>query len=77
MLNELWTTGLTTMSVGMGIVFTFLVILIFAIVIAAKCISAIDKLFPPIVENAKPAKKTKAADDSEIAIAIAAAVAQA
>ncbi len=73
---QIWTTGVTTMSVGMGIVFSFLVILIFAIMIMARCVALIDKLFPPVVEETKTAKKIKTSDDSEVAVAIAAAIAQ-
>ena len=77
MLNvELWTTGLTTMIVGMGIVFSFLVILVFAINIMVKCVEVVNKLCPLPVEEVKTTKKITKSDDSEIAIAIAVALAQ-
>jgi len=74
---SLWTTGLTSMSVGMGIVFSFLVILIFAIMIMTKCIAYINKICPVVVPEVKTAKKVSATDDSEVALAIAIAMAQA
>lgn len=71
MLNaDLWATGLTTMCVGMGIVFSFLVILVFAIFIMSKCIAFIDKICPVPTEAPK-AKKAATSDESEIALAIA------
>lgn len=76
MLNpELWMTGGTTMLVGMGIVFSFLVILVFAIMIMAKCVAIINKLCPLPIEEVK-APKVKASDDAEIALAIAVAAAR-
>ncbi len=77
MLNpELWTEGGITMLVGMGIVFSFLVLLVFAMLIMAKCVTLINKLCPLPVEEVKT-KTTKTSDDSEIALAIAIAGAQA
>ena len=77
MLEEsLWATGLTTMVVGMGIVFSFLVILVFAINIMVKCVEVVNKWFPLPVEEPKTSKKTAKSDDSEVAIAIAVAMAQ-
>ena len=73
MLNaELWLQGGTTMLVGMGIVFSFLVVLVFAMSIMTKCVMFINKLCPEIIEEPKKIKKT-ASDDSEIAAAIAVA----
>ena len=69
-----WATGLTTMVVGMGIVFSFLTILVFAINIMVKCVEVVNRLCPLPVEEPKTAKKTT--DDSEIAIAIAVAASQ-
>lgn len=73
---NIWIQGLTTMLVGMGIVFTFLVILVFAIFILAKCVAVIDKICPVAVPVAKIVKKTSSSDDSEVAVAIAVAMAQ-
>ena len=73
MLNaELWTQGGITMVVGMGIVFSFLVILVFAMHIMTKCVQFINKICPEAVEAPKNAKKATS-DDSEIAAAIAVA----
>ena len=73
---NLWATGLTTMVVGMGIVFSFLVILVFAINIMVKCVEVVNKLCPLPVEEPKMAKKAIKSDDSAIAIAIAVAASQ-
>ena len=67
---SLWATGLTTMVVGMGIVFSFLVILVFAINIMVKCVEVINRLCPLPVETPKVVKKT-GTNDAEIALAIA------
>ena len=73
---SLWATGLTTMVVGMGIVFSFLVIMVFAINIMVKCVEVVNKLCPLPVEVEKTTKKSAKSDDSEVAIAIAVAMAQ-
>ena len=70
-----WATGLTTMVVGMGIVFSFLAILVFAINIMVKCVEVVNKLCPLPVEEPKGSKKAAKTDDSEVAIAIAVAMA--
>ena len=67
---SLWATGLTTMVVGMGIVFSFLVILVFAINIMVKCVEVVNRLCPLPAEEPKAVKKS-ASDDSAIALAIA------
>jgi len=74
MLNaELWAQGGVTMIVGMGIVFSFLVILVFAMLIMTKCVLFINKICPEAVEEPKKVKKAAASDDSETALAIAVA----
>ena len=69
--TTLWITGLTTMLVGMGIVFSFLIILVFAINIMTKCINIINKLCPLPIEETKTKSIKKISDDSEIALAVA------
>lgn len=69
---QLWAQGSTTLLIGMGIVFTFLVILIFAIMISAKVVTLIDRLFPPLKEETKSSKKSST-DESEVALAVAVA----
>ena len=74
MLNpEVWITGGTTMAVGMGIVFSFLVILVFAMLIMSSVVGWLNKVCPVATPVEKQIKKT-ATDDSAIAIAIAAAM---
>ena len=76
MLNpELWATGSTAMAVGMGIVFSFLVILIFAISVMAKVVSIINKFSPVVVPEAKTTNN-KTTDDADVALAIAVAMSQ-
>ena len=76
MLNaELWIQGGTTMAVGMGIVFSFLVILVFSMLIMSNVVAWLNKVCPLPVAEVKQAKKATT-DDSEIAVAIAVAMAQ-
>ena len=77
MLNpDLWAQGGTTMLVGMGIVFSFLVILVFAIMVLAKCVQFIDKICPVIEDAPKKVANKATSDDSEVALAIALVKAQ-
>ena len=69
--SSLWATGLTTMVVGMGIVFSFLVLLIFAMLIMTKCVAFVNKICPVAVAESKKTAKVSASDDSEVAAAIA------
>ena len=76
MLNpEVWITGGTTMAVGMGIVFSFLVIMVFAMLIMSNVVAWLNKVCPLPVAEVKQVKKATT-DDSEIAVAIAIAMAQ-
>lgn len=60
------------MFIGMGIVFSFLVIMIFAMNIGCKVIQILNKYFPEEIKETTPNKKKKqTTDDTEIAIAIA------
>ena len=68
MLNE----GLTTMATGMGTVFSFLIILWFAVSMMGKIVGYLNKIFPEAVENTKTIVN-KVYADVETAIAIAAA----
>jgi sodium pump decarboxylase gamma subunit len=71
---ELLQDGLLVMCIGMGIVITFLVIMVFAIEIMHKIIEKLNVIFPPEVkeEVKKVAKAKRPTDEEQIAIAIAA-----
>lgn len=63
--------GLIVALMGMGTVFSFLLILVFAMVITAYVLRQIGKIFPEqTVEISSP--KSKNSSDEEIAVAIAA-----
>ena len=67
--------GLVIMLTGMGVVFSFLIILIFAMLIMANIMKLLNKLFPEAVPEQKTSKpKRLGKDEEEIAIAIAVAV---
>ena len=68
MLND----GIATMAVGMGTVFSFLIILWAVVAFLGVVVGYLNKLFPAEVQPVKTAVKT-AAGDLEVAIAIAAA----
>ena len=63
--------GLIVALMGMGTVFSFLLILVFAMSITAYILKQIGKIFPEEkIEAASP--KIKTSSDEEIAVAIAA-----
>ena len=72
---EALSTGATAMTVGMGIVFSFLVVLVFAMLIMSNVVAWLNKVCPLPVTEVKQVKKATT-DDSEVAIAIAVAMAQ-
>ena len=75
-LIEVFNEGLAVMCVGMGTVFTFLCILIFAMTIMSKAVAKLNEIWPePVPQVAGGAKKkATTGDDSEIAAAIVAAM---
>ena len=75
MLNpEVWVQGGTTMAVGMGIVFSFLVIMVFAMLIMSSVVGWLNKVCPVAMPVEKQVKKATSNDDSAIAVAIAVAM---
>ena len=69
--------GCAIMLLGMGVVFAFLVLMVWVMDITAKVIQVLNKYFPeeiPQPKNAKK-KKSKSDEDEQIAIAIAATLA--
>ena len=70
---EALSTGGTAMTVGMGIVFSFLVALVFAMLIMSNVVAWLNKVCPVAAPEVKQVKKATT-DDSEIAVAIAAAM---
>ena len=68
MLNE----GLATMAVGMGTVFSFLVILWGVVSLLGVIVGYLNKIFPAEVQAVKTAVKT-VVGDAEVAVAIAVA----
>lgn len=64
--------GLTTMAVGIGTVFAFLIVLWSVVVVLGMIVGYLNKIFPAEVQAVTTAVKT-AAGDLELAVAIAAA----
>ncbi len=60
------------MIMGMGTVFSFLIILVIAMAITSKVLVYINKMFPEAVVETTTAKPVNKSNDEEIAIAIAA-----
>ena len=75
--TEIFSEGCLIMCIGMGFVFFFLAIMICVMNINAKIISFLGKYFPDAVEEEQTTSKKKSTtnNDSEIALAIACAVA--
>ena len=71
---QLLTQGLGLMGIGMGFVFSFLVIMIFSMGGMAKIIKVLNELFPEEVKVVeKPGKRANVSEDEAIAVAIAVA----
>ena len=69
--------GLVLMCIGMGVVFAFLCILVFAMQIMSCVVKFINKFFPEAVEVVeKKGTKKNVSEDEAIAVAIAVARAQ-
>lgn len=68
--------GTSVLCVGMGTVFTFLCILILAMILMSKAVAKINTIWPEPVPQVTGGGKKKASsgDDSEIAAAIVAAM---
>ena len=76
-MNETLSNGLTLLGMGMGFVISFLVILIFAMIVMSKFVGFLNRVFPEAVEEVKTvAKKATANVDEAIALAIAAVMAK-
>ncbi len=68
-------TGLVITFIGMFVVMAFLVVLIYAMKLTSSLIIYLNKIFPEEVKEEKTSKKKQhKSDDTEIAIAIAAAI---
>ena len=69
--------GIFVMVIGMGTVFIFLTIMIFAMQIKAKCLKVINKIVPEESPQEKPTRRNSSKNnDEEIALAIACAIAE-
>ena len=66
--------GLIIMIIGMGTVFIFLTIMIFAMNINEVVLKFVGKFFPEEVPEVKTVKKKTESSDDEVALAIACAV---
>ena len=69
--------GCAIMFLGMGVVFAFLILMVWVMNITAEVIKVLNKYFPEEVPQQKISKKkkTKSEEDEQIAIAIAATLA--
>lgn len=69
--------GTVIMSLGMGFVFLFLVIMVYSMNIMAFIIKKLNSIFPEEVQNEiKYSKKGQSSSDSDVALAIALAYAK-
>ena len=71
-MNAVIDEGLVIMLTGMGVVFSFLIILIFAMTVMSGMVKILNKFFPEAAPEQKIQKtKRQGKDEEEIAIAIA------
>ena len=66
--------GFFIMVIGMGTVYIFLTIMIYAMNITKKILDFINKYFPEDIPQESKNKRDKTDNDAEIALAIAAAI---
>ena len=76
---ELLNEGLIAMCIGMGVVLSFLIILIMAMGIMSNIVGYLNKIFPEALPAPAKAKSSSnnAKEDEQIAIAIATIMARA
>lgn len=74
---ELLYDGLFVMAIGMGMVFLFLVIMIYAMKLMSFCMRILNKYCPEEVPETNVPRAKKSSNDEEIALAIACAIHQA
>ena len=74
---ELLEEGLIAMCIGMGVVFTFLTVLIIAMHIMSKVVIRLNSIFPEKIEAPAKSKKSAGNEEEQIAVAIAAVMAKA
>ena len=72
---ELWIEGLGIMSIGLGVVVSFIILTVFAMGIMSKVVMYLNKIFPETAQQVAAVKKA-VVDDSAIAAAIVAALAR-
>ena len=66
--------GAVLLGIGMGVVFSFLCILVFAMRVMSAIVQWLNKIFPEVVETVEKAgKKANVAIEEAIAVAIAVA----
>ena len=68
--------GVVIMLIGMGVVFGFLAIMVFAMNLMSKIMQKLNAIFPEEIDEDKYAKKQNKSEDNEIALAIALACAK-
>ena len=74
----LWNDALLVMIIGMGTVFVFLTVMIWAMDFNGKVLQFVNKIWPEEVpEEAKPRRISQTSDEEEVALAIACAMAKA
>lgn len=71
---EILKEGLIMMVIGMGTVFFFLTIMIYAMHLSSFCIKILNKYFPEEEIVLPNMKKKQSSDNEEIALAIACAL---
>ena len=78
-MNEVLVQGLTAMALGMGVVLSFLIMLIVSMCVMSSVVGYLNKLFPEAIPAPAKAKKSTSAgkEDEQVALAIAVALSRA
>ena len=78
---ELLNQGLIAMGIGMGVVLSFLIILIASMVVMSGVVGYLNKIFPEVIPAPAKSNAKKSAsagkEDEQVALAIAVAVSRA
>ena len=78
-MNEVLVQGLTAMALGMGVVLSFLIMLIVSMGVMSSVVGYLNKIFPEAIPTPAKAKKPTSAgkEDEQVALAIAVALSRA